>query len=261
MRGIAGLLAFMLLGTGSAAEQSALAAHAPAFEAVSIKENDSGRLDGAASRVPGRFTVSNLSLEWVIQTAFGVREHQLVDVPNWAKRRFDIAATFVPREVSLEEFRSLLQQMLADRFGLRAHREQRPMMIYELTQASPGVLGPKLRPVPDTDCATAPLAAPQCRRFMAGFFVRGLWSTTQLARALEQVLGRPVLDRSNLAGTFDIDLQWGDGNIADPIATLGVNEQAALQAAVRDDLGLRLQSKREPMDVIVLDAVSAPTPN
>jgi uncharacterized protein (TIGR03435 family) len=84
---------------------------------------------------------------------------------------------------------------------------------------------------------------------------------TQLARSLEQVMGAPVVDRTNMTGIFDIDLQWGSGNIGEALTTIGVDEQAALLTALREQLGLRLDTTRAPYDVIVVDAVSAPTPN
>jgi len=239
----------------------ALGAQAASFEAASIKQNDSGSGDGVFRRLPGRFTVTNLSLNWIIQTAYGVREYQVVNAPGWTGRRYDVAATFAPPDASQDDVRLMLQRLLAERFDLRVHREQRPLEVYELTQSRPGALGPKIKPSPQTGCATALLAAPECRRFMTAFFIKGLWSIPQLARSLEQVLGLPVVDRSSLAGVFDIDLQWGTGEIGDPVSTLGVTEQAALLTAIREQLGLSVETRRVPHDVIVIDAVSPLTPD
>jgi bla regulator protein blaR1 len=240
----------------------ALRAQTPTFDVASIKENSSGSLDGVFRRQPGRFTVTNLSLAWIIPTAYGIREYQLADPPSSTKRRYDIAATFTPPDASQDEVRLMLQRLLADRFGLRVHREERRLTVYEITQSSPGVLGPKLKASPQTDCATTPPAAPQCRRFMTLFFIKGLWSMTQLARSLEPLMGAPVVDRSNMNGVFDIDLQWGTGNIGgQEISTIGVDEQSALLTALREQLGLRLETTRAPYEVFVVDAVSAPTPN
>jgi uncharacterized protein (TIGR03435 family) len=158
----------------------------------------------------------------------------------------------------------MLQRLLTDRFGLRVHREERQLTVYALTQSSPGVFGSNLKPSPQTDCAVAPPAAPQCRRFMTAFFIKGLYSMTQLARALEQVMGAPVVDRSTMPGVFDIDLQWGTGKNVEPgqaLSTIGVDEQSALLTALREQLGLRLDTTRAPYEVIVVDAVSTPTPN
>jgi len=241
-----------------------LRAQTPAFDVASINENSSGGLDGVFRRLPGRFTVTNLSLEWIIQTAYGIREYQLVNVPSWTTRRYDIAATFAPPDASQDEVRLMLQRLLADRFGLRVHREERRLTVYALTQSSPGVLGPKLKPSPQTDCAVAPPAAPQCRRFMTAFFIKGLWSMTQLARSLEQVMGAPVVDRSSMPDVFDIDLQWGTGKnieLGQTLSTIGVDEQSALLTALREQLGLRLDTTRAPYEGIVVDAVSTPTPN
>jgi uncharacterized protein (TIGR03435 family) len=234
----------------------------PAFDVASITENTSGSQDGVFRRQPGRFTVSNLSLEWIIRNAYGIQEYQLVNAPSWTTRRYDIAATFAPPDAAQEDVRLMLQRLLAERFGLRVHREDRRLAVYELTGAKPGVLGPQLKPSPSqADCAVAPPAAPQCRRFMTTFFIKGLWSMAQLARSLEQVLGAPVVDRSGLSGVFEIDLQWGTGSIEGVITTIGVEQQAALLTAIRDQLGLRLATTRAPYPVIVIDEVSPPTPN
>jgi uncharacterized protein (TIGR03435 family) len=156
----------------------------------------------------------------------------------------------------------MLQRLLADRFSLRVRREQRRLTVYALTQASPGVLGAKLTPSAQTDCAVAPLAAAQCRRFMTAFFIKGLWSMPQLARSLEQVRGDPVVDHSGMTGIFDIDLQWGK-NIepGQALSTIGVDEQSALLTALREQRGLRLETTRAPNEVIVVEAVSAPAPD
>jgi uncharacterized protein (TIGR03435 family) len=241
---------------------STVGAQTPAFDVASVKDNSSGSLDGVFRRQPGRFTVTNLSLQWIIRIAYGIQEYQLVNAPSWTTRRYDVAATFAKADASEEEVRLMLQRLLTDRFGLRVHREERRLTVYELTPAKPGVLGPKLTPAPShADCAVAPPAAPQCRRFMTTFFIKGLWSMTQLARSLEQVMGAPVVDRSSLTGVFDIDLQWGTGNFAEVISTIGVEQQAALLTAIRDQLGLRLDTTRAPYPVIVIDEVSPLTPN
>ena len=238
-----------------------LAAQAPAFDAASVKENNSGALDGVFSVVPGRLGATNLSLESIIRFAYGIREYQLLNAPSWTKRRYDLAATFAPRDAPQDQVRLMLQRLLAERVGLRVHREERPLRVYALTQASPGVLGPKLVPSTQTECAVAPLAAPQCRRYMTPFFIKGIYSMPQLARSLEQVLDLPVADRSNLTGVYDIDLQWGTGNISDPIATLGVNEQTALRGLLGEQLGLKLDVTRAPYEMIVVDAISTLTPD
>jgi Protein of unknown function (DUF3738) len=99
---------------------------------------------------------------------------------------------------------------------------------------------------------------------MTAFFIKGLYSMTQLARALEQVMGAPVVDRSSMPGVFDIDLQWGTGKNIEPgqaLSTIGVDEQSALLTALREQIGLKLDTTRAPYEVIVVDAVSRPTPN
>jgi hypothetical protein len=126
MRRTTGQAALTLLCVAVAAGWLSVALRAQtAFDVASVKENSSGGLDGVFRREPGRFTVTNLSLEWIIQTAYGIRDYQLVNAPNWTKRRYDIAATFAPPDASQDEVRPMLQRLLANRFGLRVHREER----------------------------------------------------------------------------------------------------------------------------------------
>jgi uncharacterized protein (TIGR03435 family) len=106
MRRTAGQTALSLLCTAVAAGclSPAIRAQTPAFDVASIKENSSGGMDGVFRRQPGRFTVTNLSLEWIIQTAYGIREYQLVNAPGWTRRRYDIAATFAAPDAHRTRF-------------------------------------------------------------------------------------------------------------------------------------------------------------
>ena len=262
----------------------ALAQQKPlAFEVASVKENTSvgqaGRLSGPT---PGRYTSINVPLFFLLQEAFGLRDHQLVNLPDWADARFDINATY-PQGLTptIENTREMLRTLLADRFHLVTHRETRELETYVLVMVRrDGRLGPQLVRS-DVDCgawlaekrpqvnAGAPSAlVPGGRRhecFTMGsrrFVVGGTQTMAQLGTALQSLVRRPVIDRTGLSGAFNFDLSWeGVPTNAPPAGGLPPGDVAAIFTALQDQLGLRLESSRAPFDVVVVDAVRRPTPD
>ena len=94
------------------------------------------------------------------------------------------------------------------------------------------------------------------RRFITG----GTRTIAQLSASLQALTGRPVVDRTGLTGTFDLDLQWTSGTIAPPV---GANAAApddgpSIFTALQEQLGLRLESTRGPVDIVVIDSVKRP---
>jgi uncharacterized protein (TIGR03435 family) len=232
---------------------------AKAFDVASVKNSSSLEMDGFFNQTGGRFTVTNLALRSIIRYAYRVNDYQMISVPGWAhSTRYNIEATFVDAPTSNDDVRAMLQNLLAERFGLRSHREQRELPMYALVVAREDRrLGPQLVPV-DTDCAIA-----QCNAFVTTSFFRA--SGTLLSgfvQQLEMILHEPIVDRTGLTGRFNIDVRWapqGDRGIDPADAT--VEQRAAIFTALPEQLGLRLQPIRGPVDVIVIDSLGRPTPN
>jgi uncharacterized protein (TIGR03435 family) len=175
----------------------------------------------------------------------------------------------------------MLQTLLADRFGLRTHREMREMPIYALVMArKDGALGPQL--VRSTiDCAkwmaekrpqlgagSASPVAPGGKRpvctLLANrrFITAGTQTMQQLTGPLQSFTGRPVVDRTGLAGAFDFDLQWTSSPIPPaPGAAPPPDDGPSIFVALQEQLGLRLEPGRAPFDVVVIDAIHRPTPD
>ena len=169
----------------------------------------------------------------------------------------------------------MLKTLLEDRFKLAAHIEKREVPVYALVMArSDGRLGPKLRPVTDDECAARRLKATNgalnpsrdalpcgATRYAAiGSSAFGVPMTSVASLLQGGGPGRPILDRTNLAGVFDIDIQWGpeaNGLSADGAASS--SDATSIFTAVTEQLGLKLESRREPMDVLVIDHVEHPT--
>jgi uncharacterized protein (TIGR03435 family) len=176
---------------------------------------------------------------------------------------------------TLVEARDLIRMLLEERFKLKWHREQRETPVYVLTRARPdGPLGAGLKPSA-LDCraysetltrtgrgAVAKEESPECGMTTIGsatFVARGTGTIAELVRAMQNDRGidRPIIDRTGLTGTFDVDLSWVSARslIAAPADVL------PLSTAVQEQLGLRLESRREPHDVIVIDAAELPAPD
>lgn len=251
--------------TGPAAVVLACAvlAQAPApsavegFDVASVKENASLSSEGFVRVEQGRVTITNLSLRFIVQYAFSIREQQLIGAPGWASQLYDIAATY-HGDADNQTARAMLQRLLADRFGLRVHHERRDLPIYALTVARAGARGPNLTPSA-VDCDRDAAA---CRGYANHWMIRSAGMTmARLALRLQPLVGRPVEDRTGLTGRFNLDLKWGEAGPPETERLATPDEAAALMTALSEQLGLTLVSTRSPFDVVVVDAISRPLPD
>lgn len=256
----------LMLGIAGAVAVAA-AQETPRFEAVSIKSNNSNSLGRMPTYPPGRVSLVNVPADFVVEFAFGVRGDRIVGLPEWAQNdRYDVIATF-PRETPRAQQQQMMQAVLAERFALKAHRETREFQVWALVKArADGLLGPGIRPS-TVDCKVTRCGA----RFGAGIVdVTGFeWNAIALHRQIG-VGDRPVLDQTGITGRYDVKLEW----LPDP-ALASSKESAALAAAgaaepgqkvtvftaLQEQLGLRLESSTAPLDVLVIDSISPPTPN
>jgi uncharacterized protein (TIGR03435 family) len=251
------LLLVALLGAPAAVLPQDQPTQSPAFEVASVKESESLELDGVFRSTPGRFTVTNLSVRWILRYAFRLRDYQVIGAPGWTETRYQIDARFADTSASDEQVRRMVQRLLADRFALRARREQRTIPVYELKKVrGDGTLGPKLTQSRN-DCQNR-----YCM-FQTDGSIKGFGRTmAQLTPLLDAVIKGPVVDRTGLTGTFDFDLAWGDaGDPTKDPSDQTPEGRAALLTALREQLGLTLEATRAPYDVLVVESISRPTPN
>lgn len=267
-----------------------------AFDVVSIKRAASG--DGMFMRTaPGSVTTSNVPVAQLIRQAYGLQEFQIVGGPEWIRTdRFDIEARFDPAPVGglagPPRVQAMLKTMLADRFQLAAHVEQRDMPILALvTSRDDRRLGPQLRPAA-VDCAAlmaarrgggpgtdgrgatplgpGPDGRPVCGgRGGFGQMIAGGQTMAQFATQLSQLTRSLVVDRTGLAGGYDFEMKWTPtpdqlppgapppGFQPPPIDPNG----PSLFAALDEQLGLKLESTRGSVDVLVIDRIEHPAEN
>ena len=251
----------------------------PEFEVASIKPNKTGGSSGGLSRPPGGlFSATNTTLSRLIAFAYQVEDFQMDGGPGWIRSdRFDIIAK-AERDSPVgpifgppDQRTLMVRALLADRFKLVVRTETREMPIYALVLArSDGRLGPQFRP---TQCGDAPPTAPAAgarppclNRGSQGSFVWHKFPMSQLTVFLTRQVQRAVLDRTGLTGTFDVNLTWTPDQIPQNVEALGVppidpNNSPSIFTALQEQLGLKLESTRGPVEVLVIDSVERPTPD
>lgn len=289
---LASLLALLIIGgawpPAPVAAQAPAAGAVPAFEVASIRRNTSGTGMVSMNMAPGgRMNFVNVAVRQLIVRAYEVQPFQVIGGPDWlTNERYDIIAK-AEGDASPAQLNLMLQQLLADRFKLVVRRETRELPVYYLVQArDDGRLGPALKPAA-VECGPQgrgrpggpPAAAPGagagrggpgagCQMMIAaGRLQAGGQPMSQFASVLANQVGRPIIDKTGLTGGFDIELSWmpeGRGNPVGPLPN-GVQLPAidpdapSLFTAVQEQLGLKLEAGRGPVEVLVIDNVQPPT--
>ena len=265
-----------------AAQQQQTNAPLPSFEEATIKRNLSGSLQRRLAAVPGgRFTATNVTALQLIQYAYRLPPSRIVGAVGWVgSEQFDVEAS-AGGEVPPPRITQMVRRLLADRFSLVVRNEQREVPAFALVpDRRDGRLGPQLRPA-DPKCKeigrppklpTTSAEFPSqigCMDFIAGagvVIMRGM-PLSRLADLLSPTLGEPVVDGGAVTGVFDVDLHWTftPEQLADqPIGTTPLQidpSGISLEAALIEQLGLRLQRQRRSMDVLVIDSMQRPTPD
>ena len=265
------------------AQTSPTSAADATFEVASVKPNKSTDGRVMLSLPPtGRLTATNVPLRLMIRQAFDVQDFQIVGGPSWiTSDRFDILAKAPEGAVTAEQIRPMLRALLADRFKLVTHRETREMPIYALVMARPdGKFGPNMKVNP-LDCEAvfragrggAPPPPPQPGEpIQCGFMIgpgtmtAGGMQLGELARSLSQFVGGIVVDKTGLKERYDFQLKYApEGRGFGPGPGPGGAEPPqvdpnlpSLFTALQEQLGLKLESQRGPVEVVVIDRVEQP---
>ncbi len=215
----------------------------PAFDAASIRKNLTETNNSSINHEGGRLTLTNTSLRDCIAFAYNIptgRDYELSG-PAWLDtEKFDVMATF-PLETSRERYREMLQNLLADRFGLTTHFENRKLKAYALVVAKHGS---KLQA--NTNGAEGAFI------FGEDHITGRALSITYLADRLSSPtfkLDRPVVDSTGIKGAYDFTLNWGPNG-------------PSIFTSLEEQLGLKLQPRQVSFRILVVDHVDRdPTPN
>jgi uncharacterized protein (TIGR03435 family) len=254
------LLAFGVLAPIAAAQTGA---DSNSFDVASVKTGDPSFRGMSMHVGPSGLSVTNVTLKFLIQYAWDVKKFQVSGGPGWIDSDlFTIAAkSDHGQDVDFEQAHSekykafterlhlKVRSLLADRFALRLHREQRVMPVYELVVAGSG---PKLSPAAD-----GPEGLTSGPGRLKGTRVR----TSAIASALSDATERVVIDRTGLNGYYDYSLTWT------PDMASGAEPQASerggvsLFTAVQEQLGLKLKAAKGPVEVLAIDGAEKPSAN
>jgi uncharacterized protein (TIGR03435 family) len=234
----------------------ALAAYAHAqsptsFEVASIRpvpDNQNGPT-GVNVFDGGRRRITNATMRFLILATFRIQKDQIVGGAGWLDSdRFDIEAkTGRPEKITQDQIPPLLESLLAERFHFKFHRETRELTVNLLDIDKNG---PKLKPSADGTATDMRMNQGPGKSQLTGTGV----SMQALAAWLGLFLGRIVVDQSGLKDNYDLTLEWSPDQTNDTAAP-------SLFTALREQLGLRLDSGRAPVEMVVIDNVEKPSEN
>jgi uncharacterized protein (TIGR03435 family) len=281
-------LVVALCVTGSVAFVAAQ--ESPTYEVASVKRNTAGDGRILVQMLPGnRINFTNVPAQQLVSMAYQLQQFQLVGGPSWlATDRYDIVAKLegepkpmvpgTPNPAMLA-----MRTLLAERFKLKLHKETRDMDVYALVVVKPGVLGPALKQS-TTDCvaqANARRGGPPpglppsppgpndpfpCGLMgVPGMLRMGGMPIAQFTQMLTGQSGRIVFDRTGLTGNWDFILRFAAEQRGGPPPPPGVNlppvdpDAPSLFTALQEQLGLKLESTKAPVEVTVIDSIEHPT--
>ena len=233
----------------------------PAFEVASVKPNKTGTRGGRVNTEPGRLTITNLSLRTCIQTAFRLQDYQLSGgTASIEDEAYDIFAK-APSAVGDDQLMLMLRRLLADRFKLKVHRETKEVNGFALVAGKSGL---KLHEMQ--------VAGKGWVRIGPGSIEGQEVSISRLAEILSARLGRPVVDLTGIKGVFDLNLNWtpdlsmakNSAESKESPAVVDAKSDSSGQSifsALQEQLGLRLEARKVPAEIVVIDHVERPSEN
>jgi uncharacterized protein (TIGR03435 family) len=233
------------------------AEQAPAFEVVSVKPSDPANTHRGISFAPGGRSVkiTNLTVGGIIQRAWDLPWFRVFGGPSWINtQQYDIVAK-APGDtpVPMEQFAKMLQQLLSDRFALKTHLESKEFPVYALVVIKSGhKLQDGVKPGPNLSTSRGQVEAQKVPMSM-------------FASAFSRYLDRAVVDETGLTGQYDFKLAWtpdetekaappGENSASDPAGP-------SLFTAIQNQLGLKLESKKAMLDVLIIDNIEKASEN
>jgi uncharacterized protein (TIGR03435 family) len=258
---------------------AAFAQDKPTFEVASIRPSSRTFVGGWMRRDPGLLSITNFTLKDLIMEAWHVQPFQVLGGPSWMDvARFDVSAK-QDRIAKVETSLLMLQSLLADRFQLAMHLETRELPTYALVLAKkdgklgPGLVAPKegncVFAGPNSDIARPESGKPFCKTISVNprfLHIYG-FPLTELAKHLSEILGRQVTDQTGLTGNFNINLEWTPSEAQALQLPPGVqappppDSPVSIFTAIQEQLGLKLESRKGPVEVWVIDRAEKPTEN
>jgi uncharacterized protein (TIGR03435 family) len=212
--------------------------------------------------------IDAIPMSLLIQVAYNVKEFQILGAPSWAKSdRYDVDAR-AEGDATIDQMRPMLQSLLTDRFRLTLRRETRQVPVYELVPFRNGL---KIAPTKEGGCISPDQAKPFAPLNICGGWRQG-WGRLEFIEAvavpmaklielLSDKVGRPVLDKTGFTEPFNFRLEFEPNILNADTPVVPNSSGVSIFTAVEEQLGLKLESTRGPVDVLVIDHVERPTPD
>jgi uncharacterized protein (TIGR03435 family) len=226
-----------------------------AYEVASVKPHDNR--DGVAYALVrksrgGEFDIVNTTVAGLLQYVYRVRPYQLVSAPDWARTDTWEVQMNAPG-TSMRDQAGQILKVLQDRFKLQVHAETRELPIYTLTRTKADSVGPAI--TPPTECPGSISGRPD------NWWMKcSDWS--MVVSYIGGYLDRPLADRTGITGKYDAKIEWtpppvGTGPDRVPIA----GDNISIYTAIRNQLGVKIDPARGPVEVLVIDRVERPEPD
>jgi uncharacterized protein (TIGR03435 family) len=279
------LMLVAVTSAGFVFPQTHFSAARTGFEVASVKQNTGS--DGRAflQAVQGRLVITNLALRRLILIAYDLQDYQLSGDPPWAdSEHYDIQAKANGNPSVREMEGPMLQALLEERFQLTLHRETRQLPVYDLAI---GKNGAKLEPSREGSCtpysgdSPAPASTPDAsplnfcgfrstpsdgfNRILDGKGITMAALAANLSRTYISLLGRNVIDGTGLTGTYDLHLKWAIDSLSAPAGPDTTQSSdvtgPSIFTALQEQLGLKLESAKGRVEVLVIDHIERPSAN
>lgn len=226
------------------------------FEVASIKPAGAGVRGYSIRPLHDRLSAQNVTLKMLIAEAYHVYDFQISGGPKWIDAdRFDIEAKAPTASPAHKQIREMLRKLLADRFALAVRQETRELPVYALEADKGGV---------KIAAARHPDAGPMFRVFQRRQITAENAPLEYLTEALSMLLGKPVLDETGLEGNFDYKLEWSPDELqvqSSEAPPMPDGAAPSITRAIKDQMGLRLASRRGPVEFIVVESAGKPAAN
>lgn len=224
----------------------------PDWDVVAVKQDDPNSQEQGFWDRDRRMEIKGKTVAQLLQFAYGLHESQVLNAPDWMRtERWHVEGVAnAPGRPSRDQMGVLVRKLLAERFGLVVHHEQREMRVYALTVAKGG---PKM-----TASADDPNGRFQENDSQNDGVATMRVKNVSMSEFGGMLLDRPVIDRTGLTRRYDFQLKWTQD---ETLAPTDGTAPPGLFTAIQDQLGLKLESVKAPADVLVVDKVERPGAN
>ncbi len=253
--GVVAVMTPIVVGILNAPRIHAQSSETLAFEVASVKPSKAGTRGGSLDTQPGRLTITNITLRTCIKAAYELQDYQLTGGPSWPEaERYDIVAK-AESPVGDHQVMLMFQRLLAERFKLAIHRETKELPGYVLVVGKNGL---KLR--------EGEPAGKGWVRNGPGSINGEEVSMARLAESLSQRLRQPVVDQTGIKGVFYLKLEWTPDqslskNPEETKESPAAESGASIFTALREQVGLKLEARKVPAEIVVVDHVERPSGN